>query len=130
MDSGLATKINTMLPLLDEKQKRIFLALEANAIGRGGVKLVHEITGLSQTTIIRGKKEIEEGGAKQHQSSQVRRRAEEIDGKIPGHPGRICCNWAIRILTGTRNFVSSTRKAVSSSGRISLSYLWIQRRKN
>ena len=61
MDSGLATKIKTMLPLLDEKQKRIFLALEANALGRGGVKLIHEISGVSQTTIIRGKKELENG---------------------------------------------------------------------
>ena len=50
-----------MLPLLDEKQKRIFLALEANALGRGGVKRIHEISGVSQTTIIRGKKELEEG---------------------------------------------------------------------
>lgn len=58
MDSGLATKINTMLPLLDERQKRIFLALEANALGHGGVKLIHEISGVSQTTIIRGKKEL------------------------------------------------------------------------
>ena len=63
MNSGLATKINTMLPLLDEKQKRIFLALEANALGHGGVKLIHEISGVSQTTIIRGKKEVEEGAA-------------------------------------------------------------------
>ena len=63
MDSGLATKINTMLPLLDEKQKRIFLALEANALGRGGVKLIHEISGVSKTTIIRGKREVEEGAA-------------------------------------------------------------------
>ena len=61
MDSGLVTKINTMLPLLDERQKRIFLALEANALGRGGVKLIHEISGVSQTTIIRGKKELEAG---------------------------------------------------------------------
>ena len=60
MDSMLATKINTMLPLLDERQKRIFLALEANALGRGGVKCIHEISGVSQTTIIRGKKELEE----------------------------------------------------------------------
>ena len=58
MDSVLATKINTMLPILDERQKRIFLALEANALGRGGVKLIHEISGISQTTIIRGKKEL------------------------------------------------------------------------
>jgi len=63
MDSILAMKINTMLPLLDEKQKRIFLALEANAIGRGGVKLIHEISGVSQTTIIRGKKDLEKKDA-------------------------------------------------------------------
>jgi transposase len=47
-----------MLPFLDEKQKRLFLALEANALGHGGVKLIHEITGVSQATIIRGKKEL------------------------------------------------------------------------
>ena len=58
MNSVLATKINTMLPLLDEKQKRIFLALEANALGHGGVKTIHKISGVSQTTIIRGKKEL------------------------------------------------------------------------
>jgi len=58
MNSKLMTKINTMLPLLDERQKRIFLALEANALGRGGVKLIHELSGVSQATIIRGKKEL------------------------------------------------------------------------
>ena len=61
MNSGLAAKINTMLPLLDEKQKRVFLALEANALGHGGVKLIHQISGVSQTTIIRGKKELDAG---------------------------------------------------------------------
>ena len=60
MDSMLATKINTMLPLLNERQARLFLALEAKALGHGGVKLIHEISGMSQTTIIRGKKELEE----------------------------------------------------------------------
>lgn len=58
MDSVLATKINTLLPLLDEKQRRLYLASEANALGRGGIKRIHEITGVSQTTIIRGKKEL------------------------------------------------------------------------
>jgi transposase len=54
-------RIRTMLPHLDEKQKRLFLATEADSIGHGGVKLIHEITGVSQTTIIRGKKEIRSG---------------------------------------------------------------------
>jgi transposase len=63
MDSRavIENRVTTMLPLLDEKQRRLFLALEANSIGHGGVKLIHEITGVSQTTIIRGKKELESG---------------------------------------------------------------------
>ena len=54
-------RINTMLPHLNEKQKRMFLALEAESIGHGGVKLIHEISGVSPTTIIRGKKELHSG---------------------------------------------------------------------
>jgi hypothetical protein len=50
-----------MLPLLDERQRRIFLATEALAIGHGGVKTVSEISGVSRVTIIEGKKEISNG---------------------------------------------------------------------
>ena len=52
-------RILNILPHLNEKQKRLFLGNEAKAYGHGGVKKVHEITGVSKTTIIRGKKEIE-----------------------------------------------------------------------
>jgi hypothetical protein len=58
---AIEKRVTRMLPLLDEKQKRIFLALEAESIGYGGVKLIHDITGVSQTTIIKGKKELELG---------------------------------------------------------------------
>jgi transposase len=51
--------IQDILPHLDEKQARIFLASCANQIGHGGVKKVHEISGFSQTTIIKGKHELE-----------------------------------------------------------------------
>jgi transposase len=61
--SAIEKRIATMLPHLDEKQKRLFLASEATIVGRGGVKLIHEISGVSSTTIIRGKKEIKAGVA-------------------------------------------------------------------
>jgi transposase len=51
-------RIATMLPILDERQRRVFLATEAMAIGHGGVKTVSEISGMSRVTIIEGKKEI------------------------------------------------------------------------
>jgi hypothetical protein len=53
--------IKTMLPLLDEKQKRLFLASLAKEYGYGGVKKVCEISGCSPHTVIKGKKELEDG---------------------------------------------------------------------
>lgn len=63
MDSRtvLEKRITTMLPYLNERQKRLFLGLEAESLGHGGVKLIHEITGVSPTTIINGKKELYSG---------------------------------------------------------------------
>jgi transposase len=52
-------RIETMLPLLDERQKRIFLASEAKALGYGGIVQVSGISGVSRVTITRGMKEIE-----------------------------------------------------------------------
>jgi transposase len=60
MDSIVENRIKTMLPLLDEKQKRVYLATETEGLGYGGLKAVHELTGVSMTTIIRGKKELQE----------------------------------------------------------------------
>lgn len=62
MDSIVEKRIMTMLPFLDEKQKRVYLATEAEGLGYGGVKAIHKLTGVSQTTIIRGKRELQEGG--------------------------------------------------------------------
>ncbi|MGA8345484.1 MAG: ISAzo13 family transposase [Candidatus Sulfotelmatobacter sp.] len=47
-----------MLPLLNEKQRRALIASEANAWGRGGSALLSRITGMSRTTIRRGRWEL------------------------------------------------------------------------
>ena len=65
MDSVVENRINTMLPLLDEKQKRVYLATEAKGLGHGGIKAIHELTGVSKTTIIKGQKELHEGTVEQ-----------------------------------------------------------------
>jgi len=59
--SGLKIRIETMLPILDERQRRIFLATEARAIGYGGISRISAISGISRTTITQGIKEIENG---------------------------------------------------------------------
>jgi len=97
--------IKTMLPLMDEKQSRIFLASCAKELGYGGIKKVCEISGFSKTTIIKGKKEIASGEYKEEKrvrkSGGGRKKAEEkypkieeelrklIDGSTYGNPERV-----------------------------------------
>lgn len=59
MEKTTIERIKTMLPLLTEKQKRIFLATEAKAIGYGGISQISRISGVSRVTIAQGLKELE-----------------------------------------------------------------------
>jgi len=59
IDIKLKEKFERLLPLLNEKQKRIAIACEAKYLGRGGIKQLVMTTGLSKPTIINGIKEIE-----------------------------------------------------------------------
>ena len=61
MDKKQKEKIKMMLPLLNEKQRRIYLASEAVAIGRGGITAVSRVSGVSRSVITAGIKEINEG---------------------------------------------------------------------
>lgn len=47
-----------MAPVLDERSRRRFVALEAKASGRGGVSLRGRITGLARSTIYHGLSDI------------------------------------------------------------------------
>ena len=49
-----------MAPVLDEQSRRRFVALEAQALGRGGVSLMARITGLARSTIDHGLSDIRE----------------------------------------------------------------------
>jgi len=54
-------RIRIMLPLLDERQKRLFLAAEAKSYGKGGIAAVSKISGVSPYTIRQGPGEINSG---------------------------------------------------------------------
>ncbi len=45
---------------LDERARRLWAAVEADALGYGGLKAVAEATGFAQSTIVRGQKELRE----------------------------------------------------------------------
>src|SRR3981081_2417921 len=47
-----------MAPVLNEQSRRRFVALEAHALGRGGVSLMARIRGLGRSTIYHGLSDI------------------------------------------------------------------------
>lgn len=60
MDTIREQRILTLLKMMDERQKRIFLAGEAADMGRGGISELSRLTGVSRTTITSGMQEYEE----------------------------------------------------------------------
>jgi Rhodopirellula transposase DDE domain len=55
---AIAAKFVIMRPLLDERARRLWAAVEARAIGRGGISCVAEATRLSRVTIRAGLQEL------------------------------------------------------------------------
>jgi len=93
-----------MLPILDEKQKRLYLANEAMSYGRGGISAVSRITKVSRTTITKGIGELKSTEEREkgiRRSGGGRRVVEDhnpeiyekvrriIDGKTYGDPSRV-----------------------------------------
>jgi hypothetical protein len=56
---ALQTRINAMMPVLNEYQLRRFLSAEARAIGYGGISLVSRLSGVSRPTLTEGVKELD-----------------------------------------------------------------------
>jgi hypothetical protein len=54
----LHEQMNLLLSRLGEPERRWYAAVEANRLGRGGARLVAQITGLDEKTIRRGQAEV------------------------------------------------------------------------
>jgi len=54
----ISKRFKHLAPLLDEKQLRLYVATEALVIGRGGISLASQATGVSRPTITMGCKEL------------------------------------------------------------------------
>ena len=77
-DKKVHKQINLLASRLDEKQRRWFVAVEANRHGYGGVRLLSQITGMDEKTIERGQQELEE--------DLVNRLLEQVRSSGGGHP--------------------------------------------
>jgi len=60
-DNKLLEKLDVLLPILNEQQKRIYLAAESKYLGRGGKTKIERLAGVSHNTINKGIKEIDSG---------------------------------------------------------------------
>jgi hypothetical protein len=57
MAAAICQRFEDLAPTLDERQKRLWAAAEANAVGYGGVTLVSRVTGISRRAIHVGLRE-------------------------------------------------------------------------
>ena len=72
VERQLAEKYESIAPLLDERQRRRWLGIEARALGRGGVSAVARATGASRTTATAAVAEVA-GGGQDSAAGRVRR---------------------------------------------------------
>jgi transposase len=59
-DELITARYRTLEGVLDERQRRLYAAAEAKVLGHGGVKRVHETTGVARGSILAGLKELEQ----------------------------------------------------------------------
>jgi transposase len=58
VDAILARKLASILPQLNEKQRRLVLGAEARALGRGGIARLARASGVSESTVSKGLHEV------------------------------------------------------------------------
>jgi hypothetical protein len=70
-ENGIRTKFQTLHPVMNERVRRQWAAVEATALGRGGIATVARATGLARNTIVAGVRELE--GSRGDAGEQIRR---------------------------------------------------------
>lgn len=59
IDESISARYKALSGILNERQRRLYAAVEAKILGYGGIKRVHEITGVARGSIMSGIKELE-----------------------------------------------------------------------
>jgi hypothetical protein len=60
-DKLITARYMALESALNERQRRLYAAVEAKVLGHGGIKRVHEATGVARGSILTGLKELEQG---------------------------------------------------------------------
>jgi transposase len=86
MDKTSAERIRNTIAFLDERQRRLYLANEAKAIGYGGITEVSKVSGISRVTITQGIAEINSEGYEAKVQTRCRKKGggrKPIEAKNP-----------------------------------------------
>jgi len=84
-EGEVSRKFALLSPVLDERQRRLWMAVEAREAGRGGITMVARATGAARSTVTRGVDELESGATDSgriRRSGAGRKRAESVDVEL------------------------------------------------
>ena len=95
--AAIKSRFEALEPVLDERERRLFAASEARAVGRGGVTAVSQATGIARSTIDRGLADLRSGAVML--STRVRR---------PGGGGKPATETQPRLLETLQELVQSS----------------------
>jgi hypothetical protein len=79
---NLTAKFGTILPHLDERQRRLLMGAEARALGHGGIRLVARAAGVREATVSLGVDELDSGAGplgRARRPGGGRKRAADVD---------------------------------------------------
>ena len=84
-ESEVSRKFALLSPVLDERQRRLWMAVEAREAGRGGITMVMRATGAARSTVTRGVDELDSGATDSgriRRAGAGRKRAETVDVQL------------------------------------------------
>jgi len=84
LDSFLQQKYRKLMPLLDERSRRLVAAADCASLERGGISAVAKATGLSRPTLYKGMKELESGSVAEGRIRRPGGGRKKVSEKFPG----------------------------------------------
>ncbi|CAN5748412.1 ISAzo13 family transposase [soil metagenome] len=87
-EAGLSAMFDRVMPLLDERQRRVVAGAQARALGRGGIAVVARSSGMARSTVQRGVAEVDVGvdaAASVRRAGAGRKRLVDTDPELLAH---------------------------------------------
>ena len=109
-------KMRSFIPYLNEEQRRLYVASEAKALGRGGKHMIEKEIGISHNTINKGSIELESGNVSVVSARKTKQR-KEGGGRKQAITGEVWEHIETFIMPHTRGEPESALQWVSKSLR-------------